>query len=92
MTYSFWYQILLNLADLADDNTICTAENVNSDKFKAIILKRDSKMKDYYHLNINQEVIKSGNCVKLLGVEVDTKLSFENHISALDKKQVISNH
>ena len=92
MTYSFWYQILLNFADLADDNTICAAENVNSDKFKAIILKRDSKMKDYYHLNINQEVIKSGNCVKLLGVEVDNKLSFENHISALDKKQVISNH
>ena len=49
-------------------------------------------MKDYYHLNINQEVIKSGNCVKLLGVEADNKLSFENHISALDKKQVISNH
>ena len=42
-------------------------------------------MEDSYPLNINQEVINSGNCVKLLGVEIDNKLSFEKHISTLDK-------
>ena len=36
-------------------------------------------MKDSYSLNINQEVINSENCVKLLRVEIDNKLSFENY-------------
>ena len=43
-------------------------------------------MKDSYSLNINQEVINSENCVKLLGVEIDSKLSFEKYISTLVKK------
>ena len=43
-------------------------------------------MKDSYSLNINQEVINSENCVKLLGIEIDNKLSFEKHISTLVKK------
>ena len=43
-------------------------------------------MKDSYPLNINLEVINSENCVKLLGVEIDNKLSFEKHISTLGKK------
>ena len=52
---------------------------VNPDKFQAIVVKRNNKMKDSYSLNINQEVINSENCVKLLGVEIDNKLSFENY-------------
>ena len=59
---------------------------VNPDKFQAIVVKRNNKMKDSYSLNINQEVINSENCVKLLGVEIDDKLSFEKHISTLVKK------
>ena len=59
---------------------------VNPDKFQAIVVKRNNKMKDSYFLNINQEVINSANCVKLLGVEIDNKLSFEKHISTLVKK------
>ena len=43
-------------------------------------------MKDSYYLNINQKIINSENCVKLLGVENDNKLSFEKHISTLVKK------
>ena len=43
-------------------------------------------MKDSYPLNINQKVINSENCVKLLGVEIDSKLSFEKYISTLRKK------
>ena len=59
---------------------------VNPDRFQAIVVKRNNKMKDSYSLNINQEVINSQNCVKFLGVEIDNKLSFEKHISALVKK------
>ena len=59
---------------------------VNPDKFQAIVVKRNNKMKDSYSLNINQEVINSENSVKLLGVEIDNKLSFEKHISTLVKK------
>ena len=59
---------------------------VNPDKFQAIVVKRNNKMKDSYSLNMNQEVINSENNVKLLGVEIDNKLSFEKHISTLVKK------
>ena len=55
-------------------------------KFQIIIVKRKNKIKDSYPLNINQEVINSENCVKLLGVEINDKLSFEEHISTLGKK------
>ena len=52
---------------------------VYPEKFQAIAAKRNCKIKDSYPININQEVIKPKNCVKLLGVEVDNKLSFEKH-------------
>ena len=43
-------------------------------------------MKDSYLLNINQVVINSANFVKLLGVEIDSKFSFEKHIYTLSEK------
>ena len=43
-------------------------------------------MKDSYPLNINDLTINSENCVKLLGIEIDNKLSFEQHISTLCNK------
>ena len=58
---------------------------VDPDKFRAIVVKRNNKMKDSYSLNLNQEVINSENCVKLLGIKIDNKLSFEKHISTLVK-------
>ena len=48
--------------------------------------KMKDKMKDTYSINIKQEVINSENCVKMLGVEIDNKLSYEKHISTLVKK------
>ena len=63
---------------------------VNPDKFQAFVVKRNNKMKDYYSLNINQGVINSEKCVKLLGAEIDNKPSSEKHISTLVKKA--SNH
>ena len=59
---------------------------VNPGKFQAIVVKRNNKVKDSYTVNKNQEVINSDNNVKLLGVEIDNKLSFELHISTLVKK------
>ena len=59
---------------------------VNPNKFQAIVLKRNNKIKDSYPPNINQEVINTENCVKLVGVEIDYKLSFKKLISALGKK------
>ena len=59
---------------------------VNSDKFQAIVVKKNNQMKNSYSLNINQEVINIENCVKSLGVEIDNKLSFEKYISTLVKK------
>ena len=43
-------------------------------------------MKDSYPLNINYLTINSENSVKLLGIEIDNKLSFEQHISTLCNK------
>ena len=49
---------------------------VNHDKFQAIIVKRNNKMNDSYPLKINQYVINSENCVKLLRTEIDNKPFF----------------
>ena len=49
---------------------------LNPDKFQASVVKRNNKMKDSYPISINQDVINSENCVKLLGVEIDNKLFF----------------
>ena len=59
---------------------------VNPDKFQAIIIKKNSKMKDSYPLNKNDQKINSENCVKLLGIKIDNKLCFEQHIHTLCKK------
>ena len=58
---------------------------VNSEKFQAIVVKKNAKMKDSYPLNINDLTINSENSVKLLSIQIDTKLSFEQHISTLFK-------
>ena len=59
---------------------------VNPEKFQAIVVKKNAKMKDSYPLNINDLTINSENSVKLLGIEIDNKLSFEQHISTLCNK------
>ena len=59
---------------------------VNPDKFQAIIIKKNSNMKDSYPLNINDQKINNENCVKLLGIKIDNKLCFDPHISTLCKK------
>ena len=59
---------------------------VNPEKFQAIAVKKNAKMKDSYPLNINDLTINSKNSVKLLGIEIDSKLPFGQHISTLYNK------
>ena len=59
---------------------------VNPEKFQAIVVKKNAKMKDSYPLNINDLTINSENSVKLLSIEIDNKLSFEQHIYTLRNK------
>ena len=94
MIFSFGYQILnwSSLGMITQSVRLkIPLKNSNEmivylDKFQAIVVKRNNEMKDSYSLNITQELINSENNVKLLGVEIDNKFSFEKHISTLVKK------
>ena len=59
---------------------------VNPDKFQVIVVTKNSRKKDSYALNINNQTINSGNSVKLLGIEIDNTRSFNKYISTLCKK------
>ena len=59
---------------------------VNPDKFQAIVVEENCRMKDSYALNINNQTINSENCVKLLEIEINNTLSFNKNISTLCKK------
>ena len=62
---------------------------VNPDKFQAIVVKKNCRMKDSYALNINNQTINSENCVKLLGIEIHNTLS-TNIFLLFAKKQAIN--
>ena len=55
----------------------------NSDKFQAIVVRKTAKIKDSYSLNVKDLTIISDTSLKLLGIEIDNKLSFEQHIFIL---------
>ena len=58
---------------------------VNPDKFQAMILSSDKKDKKF-QLNINDSTISSEDSVTLLGIEINNKLNFKNHVSTICKK------
>ena len=53
----------------------------NTDKCHFIISYNDSS-----EIKIGNSLIKSSNCEKLLGVKIDTKLTFHDHIKDLCRK------
>ena len=59
---------------------------VNADKFQAIVVKKNCRMKDSYALNINNQTINSENYIKRLGIEIENTVSFSKHISTLCEK------
>ena len=58
---------------------------VNSDKFQAIILNR-KETQAIHKLIIDNKEIKTTNSIKLLGINIDDQLKFNEHISILCSK------
>ena len=58
---------------------------VNPKKFQVLLLSRNGQLDSGTISNINNNNIKSSNWVKLLGIKIDNKLSFELHVSDLWK-------
>ena len=58
----------------------------NPDKFQAIVVHHNKNANEHHTLKVKNIEIKSTSSVKLLGVEIDNKLKFDNHIASLCKK------
>ena len=57
----------------------------NGSKFQTIVFSRMNK--DNVPIMINKNIIlEPQSCVKLLGVQIDNRLTFHDHISSLCKK------
>ena len=59
---------------------------VNSDEFQFITINVHRKLKDSSKLLIDNQEIDSENSRTLLGIEIDNKLNFEKHVTALCQK------
>ena len=59
---------------------------VNPEKFQAIIIDRKNQKNNLQKLTIDEKVITFSENVTLLGLEVDSKLTFDEHISKLCNK------
>ena len=59
---------------------------VNPEKFQAIIIDRNNQQNNPSSLEINREAINSEISVRLLRLEIDSKLNFDKHIAQLLKK------
>ena len=59
---------------------------VNPDQFQSIIVNRLGKLKNSYELPTDNLKTDSKSSITLLGVEIDTNLNFEKHVTALCQK------
>ena len=58
----------------------------NPENFHALLIRRDQTNTSGENFNIQGKVIKSEETVKLLGIKLDYRLNFEQHISELCRK------
>ena len=64
---------------------------VNPGKFQVKVINKFRKMEnkhEMYIVNIENKKITSKHFVRLLGIETDNQLNFDNHVSTLCKKAV----
>jgi len=59
---------------------------VNPEKFQAIIIDRKNQNNNPQKLTIDNKTIDSSSNVSLLGLEIDSKLNFDSHITKLCRK------
>ena len=59
---------------------------VNPEKFQYIVFGKNIKAGDVHVINVNNAIIESKHVVKLLGINIDCALSFNNHISEICTK------
>ena len=77
---------------LANQSSLClnwfsvNMLKANPSKFQFMILDRNSSQDQSYEINIGNVCLKSVNCVKLLGVNIDCNLNYVNHVNHICKK------
>ena len=83
-------QGLINILEKESEEAInwfkLNGMSVNPDKFHGIIINRCGRHPDLHSINIAGSEITTEKIVNLLGIDIDFKLNFNNHISTLCKK------
>ena len=63
---------------------------VNPDKFQAIIIDRKKQQNTPTSIKVNDININFENSVRTLGLEIDSKLNFDKHVTQLCEKMPVS--
>ena len=56
---------------------------VNPGKFQAMIINKFRRMENIHEMYSGNKIIAIEHSVKLLGIEIDNQLKFDNHVSTL---------